>query len=83
MVHYKYGSKHTTHAQHLLQERTTPYAGAENDIQTRGKVSRKVNKHNITLVTKIKNNKCGFLHIADVTTTRGLGIENNRQLRYT
>jgi hypothetical protein len=37
----------STHAQHLLQERTTPYAGGENDIQARGEVSIKVNKHNM------------------------------------
>jgi hypothetical protein len=33
-------------------------------------VSRKVNKHNIKLITKIKNyRKYGFLHTADITTT--------------
>jgi hypothetical protein len=37
---------------------------------------------NITLITNIKNsNKCGFLHIADVTIM-GLHIENNRLLKY-
>jgi hypothetical protein len=37
---------------------------------------------NITLITGIKNNnKCGFLHIADVTIT-GLCIENSRLQKY-